>query len=118
MAKKVLEKDSRDKYAQFFALRLSMLRVSAGISAREMSLSLGCNPGYINAIENAKTFPSMDVFFDMCDLLNTTPSDFFRPLKTDEQIDVKDMVYDQLYSLNETDLNAISTIVTSLSRQA
>ena len=116
MAKKVLEKDSRDNYSKLFALRLSTLRTKAGISAREMSLSLGCNPGYINAIENAKTFPSMDVFFDICDLLDITPSDFFKPFKINGQTDTKDKVYDQLAFLSETDLDAIFTIVRGLSR--
>ena len=36
----------------FFPTRLNTLRTKTGISARDMSLSLGQNPGYINNIEN------------------------------------------------------------------
>ena len=39
--------------------RLAQLRVQKGVSAREMSLSLGQNTGYISNIESGKTLPSM-----------------------------------------------------------
>lgn len=59
-----------------FSKRLVQLRMAKGVSARDMSLSLGQNPGYINSIENNKTFPSMSNFFEICDYLNITPMDF------------------------------------------
>ena len=37
-----------------FSKRLVQLRMAKGVSARDMSLSLGQNPGYINSIENNK----------------------------------------------------------------
>ena len=37
-----------------FALRLATLRTKKGVSARDMSLSIGQNPGYINNIESNK----------------------------------------------------------------
>mgnify|MGYP000047537387 FL=1 len=60
-----------------FSKRLVQLRMAKGVSARDMSLSLGQNPGYINSIENNKTFPSMSNFFEICDYLNITPMEFF-----------------------------------------
>ena len=56
-----------------FSKRLVQLRMAKGVSARDMSLSLGQNPGYINSIENNKTFHSMSNFFEICDYLNITP---------------------------------------------
>ena len=41
-----------------FAKRLSALRQEKGASARDMSLSLGQNAGYINNIENGHNLPS------------------------------------------------------------
>ena len=64
-------------YEDFFPSRLYMLRTQAGISARDMSLSLGQNPGYINNIENRKALPSMTMFFYICEFLNISPRDFF-----------------------------------------
>lgn len=43
-------------YEDFFAERLSYLRIQKKVSAREMSLALGQNESYINRIENKHTF--------------------------------------------------------------
>lgn len=60
-----------------FAKRLSTLRQSKGASARDMSLSIGQNAGYINNIENGHNMPSMTVFFYICEYLGITPKEFF-----------------------------------------
>lgn len=60
-----------------FSQRLVQLRTQRGISARDMSLSIGQNPGYINTIENSKALPSMNNFFYICDFLDISPKDFF-----------------------------------------
>lgn len=60
-----------------FAKRLSALRQEKGVSARDMSLSLGQNAGYINNIENGHNFPSITVFFYICEYLGITPKEFF-----------------------------------------
>lgn len=59
-----------------FAKRLNELRESKGISAREMSLSLGFRAGYINNIENGHNYPSMRNFFYICEYLGIKPSEF------------------------------------------
>ncbi len=64
-------------YTQWFADRLTQLRIEKGISARDMSLSLGQSESYINKIENRRTMPSMTGFFYICDFLGITPQDFF-----------------------------------------
>ncbi len=64
-------------YEAFLPKRLSELRTQKNVSAREMSLSLGQHPGYINKIENGNGMPSMQVFFYICQYLDVTPSEFF-----------------------------------------
>ena len=64
-------------YEEFFRTRLTQLRMAKGVSARDMSLSLGQSESYINKIENGKTFPSMRVFFYICEYLHISPKDFF-----------------------------------------
>lgn len=95
-----------------FADRLSKLRLEKGVSARDMSLSLGQNPGYINNIENGKALPSMSVFFSICDFLNISPSEFFdiendNPEKIDE-------IVDNLKKLNKEQLDNISKLIKGL----
>ncbi len=45
------------EYAQWFARRLSQLRIEKGVSARDMSLSLGQSASYINKRDMAGTDP-------------------------------------------------------------
>lgn len=88
-----------------FSLRLSQLRLQKGVSARDMSLSIGQSPGYINNIEVGVNFPSMTVFFYICEYLDITPSEFFdteskSPTKERELLDaVKGLKPDQLENL-------------------
>lgn len=58
---------------KMFAKRLSELRMLKNVSAREMSLAIGQNQGYINNIENGNNLPSMVAFFYICDYLEITP---------------------------------------------
>ena len=64
-------------YENFLPDRLAKLRMQKGISARDMSLSLGQANNYINTIENKKSLPSMQSFFYICEFLNVTPQEFF-----------------------------------------
>lgn len=75
-----------------FIKRLVELRISKGVSARDMSLSIGQSAGYINNIENGVNYPSMTAFFYICDYLNITPKEFFdtdtvNPTKANELLD-------------------------------
>lgn len=64
-------------YQKQFCNRLTQFRMNKGVSAREMSLSLGLSVSYINRVENEKAFPSMSRFFDICDYFLITPQEFF-----------------------------------------
>ena len=64
-------------YAQWFSERLAQLRIEKGVSARDMSLSLGQSESYINKIENKRTMPSMTGFFYICEYLGIEPGQFF-----------------------------------------
>lgn len=60
-----------------FKNRMIELRNNKGVSARDMSLTLGQSENYINHIENGKAFPSMTVFFSICEYFNITSCEFF-----------------------------------------
>ena len=88
-----------------FSLRLSQLREDMSVSARDMSLSLGFSENYINNIENLRSFPSMTVFFYICEYLGITPKEFFdteskSPAKEKELLEaVKGLSPEQLDTL-------------------
>ena len=92
-----------------FSLRIATLRTKKGVSARDMSLSMGQNPGYINNIESGKSMPSLTGIFYICDYLNITPSELF-----DEEVEnpekLKGIIKD-LRKLNDKQLDTISTLI-------
>ncbi len=68
-----------------FVERLIELRLNKGVSARDMSLSLGQSAGYINNIENGVNYPSMSLFFYICEYFGITPAEFFDTLSTNPE---------------------------------
>ena len=65
-----------------FCRRLTQLRMNKGVSARDMSLSIGQSPNYIRGIEAGENYPSMATFFYICDYLEITPGEFFDTAST------------------------------------
>lgn len=83
-----------------FSKRLVELRMNKGVSARDMSLSIGQSAGYINNIENGVNFPSMTVFFYICEYLGVTPMEFFdtdtgNPIKANELLNATKNLSDE-----------------------
>lgn len=64
-------------YEEFTQNRITQLRIQKGVSARDMSLSLGQNDSYINRIENKRSLPSLSGLFYICEYFGITPKDFF-----------------------------------------
>jgi transcriptional regulator with XRE-family HTH domain len=91
---------------QFFISRLAELRKQKGVSARDMSQTVGQNVNYVNHIELGKMLPSMAGFFAICDYFGITPKDFFdadaaRPAKINA-------IMENLKQLDEDALNQIA----------
>lgn len=98
-----------------FSLRLSKLREKKGVSARDMSLSMGQNPGYINNIETGKSMPSLTGILYICDYLGITPAEFF-DLDAEDPARLKELVAN-LKRLNDEQLESVSAIVKSLAQK-
>lgn len=97
-----------------FSLRIVKLREAKGVSARDMSLSMGQNPGYINNIESGKSMPSLTGFFYICEYLEITPKEFFdievgSPTKATE-------LYNVACKLNNEQLDNLIALAKGLSK--
>lgn len=92
-----------------FSLRLAQLREKKGVSARDMSLSIGQNPGYINNIESGKSMPSLTGFFYICEYLGITPSEFF-DVESRNPTRLSGLIQD-LKRLNDKQLETISALI-------
>lgn len=92
-----------------FSLRLAQLREKKGVSARDMSLSIGQNPGYINSIESGKSMPSLVGVFYICDYLGITPSEFF-DIDSNDPVRLRSLI-EKLKKLSDSKLDHISALV-------
>lgn len=93
-------------YEDFFADRIAFLRIQKNVSAREMSLAIGQNSSYINRIENKQAFPSMTVFFYICEYLQISPRDFF-----DTDIANPPLINEILSEMKHLDNTQLNTIL-------
>lgn len=97
---------------EFFRQRLSQLRSQKGVSARDMSLTLGQSESYINKIENGKAFPSMQIFFYICDYFGISPRDFFDEDASNPSL--LNTLIDDLKTLSDSQIANIANIVKDL----
>ena len=101
-------------YDDFISERLTALRLSKDISARDMSISIGQNENYINRIENKKAMPSMQGFFYICEYLKISPMEFFdNGVRNPEKLN--DLISD-LKTLNDEQLATVTAVVKGLKR--
>ena len=99
-------------YEKDFAMRLSKLRLQKGVSARDMSLSIGQNAGYINNIETGKALPSMHGFFYICEYLNVSPQEFF-DIDSSQPETIR-LLGEKLKKLTPQQLESVDTLVSSI----
>lgn len=92
-------------YENFTQERITQLRMQKGVSARDMSLSLGQNDSYINRIENKKALPSLQGLFYICEYFNITPKEFF-----DEGNTYPDQLSDVVEDLKKLDAAALANV--------
>lgn len=92
-----------------FSARIAMLRTKMGVSARDMSLSMGQNPGYINNIESGKSLPSLTGIFYICEYLKITPKDLF-DMDYDNPSEIKEIT-DRLKGLSDKQLDLIKRLI-------
>ena len=102
-------------YKDEFAIRLARLRNRMNVSARDMSLSIGQNPGYINNIETGKSKPSLDGIFFICDYLGITPSEFFDE-ESPHPSKLNTIIHD-MKQLNDGQLETIAALVKELAKK-
>ena len=101
-------------YEELFYKRLAELRMKKNVSARDMSLSIGQAAGYINSLENKNGFPSMQVFFYICEYLEVTPSEFFDEGNGDPT-EFREIIKD-LTALDPENIKSVKSIIKGLKK--
>ncbi len=97
---------------QFIRTRITQLRMEKGISEYQMSLELGQNKGYIQAISSGRSLPSLQQFLKICSYFDLTPKEFFDTEANCPQL--MRQTINELRFLNEDDLKLLKAIVERL----
>ena len=70
----------------FIRSRITELRLKKGVSEYQMSLDLGQNRSYIQAISSGRALPSMKQFLNICEYFEITPLQFFDSVEVIPQL--------------------------------
>lgn len=62
---------------KLFIQNLRYYRTKAGFSQLAFSEKINLSPNYLNAVENGKNFPSLEVIQNIADVLNLLPYQLF-----------------------------------------
>lgn len=97
---------------KFIRTRITELRLKKGVSEYQMSLALGQNRSYIQAISSGRSLPSMSQFLKICDYFEITPLQFFDCETVNPQLLKKAM--DGMRKLTDEDLIMLIGIINRL----
>jgi len=103
-------------YTDWFSGRVAELREQRGVSARDMSLSLGQSESYINKIENRRTMPSMTGFFYICEYFGITPAQFFDTMSANPVLEKE--LREKLARLTAEQMDHVLQIIEDLAKCA
>lgn len=93
---------------EFIRNRITSLRMQKNVSEYKMSLDLGHNKSYIQAISSGRAMPSMSEFLYICDYFGITPQEFFD--ESCENLILINQAVDIMKKLPEKDLRLLIDI--------
>ena len=71
------EKRLQQERKMLIGNRITALRMQLGKSEALLSRELGKDKGYLQNITSGRAFPSMEMFFEICNYFEITPQEFF-----------------------------------------
>lgn len=74
---------------EFIRNRITELRLKKGVSEYQMSMELGQNRSYIQAISSGRSMPSMKQFLNICEYFEITPLQFFDAQENNPQLSLR-----------------------------
>lgn len=99
---------------EFIRNRITELRLKKGISEYQLSLELGHNRGYIQAISSGRALPSMKQFLSICEYFEITPLQFFDTTENTPQLVRKAL--DGIRTLSDDDLIILLGLIARLNQ--
>ncbi len=100
-------------YTTYIRDHITDLRIKKGVSEYQMSLELGQNKNYIQAISSGKSLPSIAQFLNICEYFGITPMQFFDGESLYPQLVRKAM--EGMRELNDSDMLLLLNLIQRLS---
>ena len=99
-------------FEKFIAERIIQLRLRKGVSANDMSISIGQNRNYINKIENRRHIPSIHGLFYICEYFNISFAEFFS--ENEPQSKLVSETIALIKTLDESGIAIINSVIKSI----
>ena len=99
-----------DVYNRQIRNRITELRLKKGVSEYQISMELGQNRSYIQAISSGRSMPSMKHFLNSCEYFEITPLQFFDAQENNPQLSKKAL--DGMRKMSDDDLIMLIGFIT------
>ena len=100
---------------EFIRNRITELRLKKGVSEYQMSMELGQNRSYIQAISSGRSMPSMKQFLNICEYFEITPLQFFDAQENNPQLIKKAL--DGMRKMSDDDLIMLIGFISRLNTE-
>ena len=101
---------------EFIRNRITELRLKKGVSEYQMSMDLGQNKNYVQAISSGRALPSMKQFLNICEYMEITPFQFFYAHENNPQLIKKAL--DGMRKLSDDDLIMLIGLIGRLNSES
>ena len=101
---------------EFIRNRITELRLKKGVSEYQMSMDLGQNKNYVQAISSGRALPSMKQFLNICEYMAITPFQFFDAQENNPQLIKKAL--DGMRKLSDDDLIMLIGLIGRLNSES
>ena len=99
-------------FEEYIAGRIMQLRLNKGVSANDMSISIGQNRNYISRIENRRHLPSIPGLFYICEYFQISFAEFFS--EKEYQSTLLSETIELIKTLDEDRIAIINSIIKNL----
>ena len=113
--KVVANKVRNEEDEEFIRNRITELRLKKGVSEYQMSMELGQNRSYIQAISSGRSMPSMKQFLNICEYFEITPLQFFDAQENNPQLIKKAL--DGMRKMSDDDLIMLIGFISRLNTE-
>jgi transcriptional regulator with XRE-family HTH domain len=104
------------RFQELFIKNLRFFRKKRGISQLVFSEMIGISPNYLNAVENGKNFPSLEVIQAILDVLDLQPYQHFleQPIEIGAEPGTNqksEIIVQELMGVRQKLINEMDTII-------